>query len=228
MARQSYLPYSDSDKAVWLANFVEKLKLYDVVLGISPTTISTLEDERDVFVGAIVVVEAVRNSAEALTAFKNRLRESTEPLGPQPVLPTIPPVPPTVQGNIFGRIRELVNQIKSNPNYTESIGDDLRIIGDEISEDPSTWKPILGLGYEAGAPVIKWTKGQSKGLKIWVDRGAGFQLLAIDIRPNFTDNHDLPPAGQSALWKYRAIYVLNDAEVGQFSDILEVTVKGGV
>ena len=231
MARDFYLPKRENDRAIWFANFVEKLKLYAVELGISPALIAQLEDERDVFVAALVVVENIRNSAEAFTSFKNRLNESNDPLGAQPVLPTVPPVPPTVQGNIFGRVRLLVQTIKGNPNYTESIGDDLRIIGEESPDDPNIWKPSLGVQFTSGGvPTILWKKGNSQGIKLWADRGdgTGFQFLAIDTKPNYQDNHDLPPAGQTAIWKYKAIYLLDDTQAGQFSDVLEVTVTGGV
>ena len=34
----------------------------------------------------------------------------------------------------------------------------------------------------------------------------GFVFLAIDTVPDYNDTAPLPPAGQSALWKYMAIY----------------------
>jgi len=57
----------------------------------------------------------------------------------------------------------------------------------------------------------------SMDLKIRVDRGdgAGFVFLAIDLRPDYDDTAPLPAPGQAAVWKYRAIYRLNDAQVGQ-------------
>ncbi len=40
--------------------------------------------------------------------------------------------------------------------------------------------------------------------------------LAVDMKPNFTDDlSPLPAAGHSALRQYRAIYLLNDGDFGQ-------------
>ena len=47
------------------------------------------------------------------------------------------------------------------------------------------------------------------------------------MKPNFTDDlSPLPAAGHSALWTYRAIYLLNDGDFGQWSDPVSVTVAG--
>ena len=63
-------------------------------------------------------------------------------------------------------------------------------------------------------------------LEIWVDRGAGFGLLAIDTVPDYLDTAALPAPGQSATWKYKAIYRLNDEQVGQWSDPASIAVMG--
>ena len=36
----------------------------------------------------------------------------------------------------------------------------------------------------------------------------------------------MPPAGQSALWKYKAIYRQDDDRVGQWSDVVSIPVTG--
>ena len=46
------------------------------------------------------------------------------------------------------------------------------------------------------------------------------------MEPYTTDNGALPPAGTSQVWRYRAIYLLHDAQVGQWSDIINVTLGG--
>ena len=59
------------------------------------------------------------------------------------------------------------------------------------------------------------------------DDSKGWVALAVDMKPNFTDDlSPLPAAGHSALWTYRAIYLLNDADFGQWSDAVSVTVAG--
>ena len=64
------------------------------------------------------------------------------------------------------------------------------------------------------------------GLEIWGDRGTGFAFLALDTIPDYLDTAPLPAAGTSAVWKCKAIYRLNDEQVGQWSDGVSVSVMG--
>ncbi|MBI3853039.1 MAG: hypothetical protein HY298_22545 [Verrucomicrobia bacterium] len=60
-----------------------------------------------------------------------------------------------------------------------------------------------------------------------MDRGDGvFACLAIDTVPDYLDTAALPAAGTSAVWKYKAIYRLNNEQVGQWSDVTSICVIG--
>ena len=74
--------------------------------------------------------------------------------------------------------------------------------------------------------VTKYSKGQAAALEIWVDRGDGnnFVFLTINTEPNTIDTTPLPAT--SAAWRYKAIYRLHDEQVGQWSDVISVTVGG--
>ncbi len=61
-------------------------------------------------------------------------------------------------------------------------------------------------------------------IEIQVDRGAGWQMLAFDTTPGYTDTFALPNA--LTKWKYRAIYRVGDQRVGQCSAEQSVTVGG--
>ena len=67
-----------------------------------------------------------------------------------------------------------------------------------------------------------------KALEICVDRGEGkgWEMLVIATQAHFVDTHPLPAAGQSAIWKYRAIYRDHDVPTGQWSEVLTTTVMG--
>jgi len=86
----------------------------------------------------------------------------------------------------------------------------------------------LAASFQAGKPTIEWKKGDSDGIQLIVDRGDGngYHWLANDSTPDYPDTEPLPPLGQSATWKYKAIYLLDDEQVGQWSDELVVTVQG--
>jgi hypothetical protein len=232
MAKKDYyLPETDLGKVTWLSNFAQKLPGHATALGISATTLAQVASDEENFAKMVLGIDFFAEYSKQLTAYKNQLRSGTlnnAPIGDLPAPPTAitfttPPV-----ADVFGRTRRLVQTIKNNPNYTEAIGQDLGIIGSENEFDPNTLKPELKIETAAGGrPNIIWKKGQTEGIKIKVDRGSGtFEFLAIDTQPNYLDTHPLPPLGQTATWRYTAIYLLNDEEAGQWSDIVSVTVVG--
>jgi len=60
-----------------------------------------------------------------------------------------------------------------------------------------------------------------------VDRndGNGFVFLVINTEPN-TTTLPAPAPGTDAVWNYKAIYRFHDEQVGQWSDVVSVTVGG--
>ena len=60
--------------------------------------------------------------------------------------------------------------------------------------------------------------------ELQVDRGQGWQLLAMDTTPNYTDTAPFPATPTK--WKYRAIYRVGDAQVGVWSGVVEIVVGG--
>ena len=53
-----------------------------------------------------------------------------------------------------------------------------------------------------------------------------FAFLTIDTVPDYLDTATLPVSGTSAVWRYKAIYRLNDEQVGSWSDIATIGVMG--
>lgn len=53
-----------------------------------------------------------------------------------------------------------------------------------------------------------------------------FVFLIIDTIPDYMYTAAMPADGQSALWKYKGIYLQSDARVGQWSDVVSIPVAG--
>ena len=232
MAKKYFLPTDDQGKATWLLNFASKLGVHGPTLGIDPVQVTGIQDDAAFFSYVLNSNQLFKDDTQGRTAYKNALRDGPEgaSLGPYPAAPAPAAPPLTVNGGIFVRATNMAQVAKNSPGYTEAIGQDLGIIGAETTLDPATWKPILEVELMAGKPLVKWTKGQADGILIYVDRGtgAGFVFLVQDSHPDYLDTFPLPAAGQTAVWKYKAIYILDDEQVGLWSDELEVTVKGSV
>jgi hypothetical protein len=59
-------------------------------------------------------------------------------------------------------------------------------------------------------------------VEIQKDTGTGWQFLAMDTRPNYTDTTPFPTP--PAMWKYRAIYTKDSQRLGQWNNVAEISV----
>ncbi len=91
-----------------------------------------------------------------------------------------------------------------------------------------TVQPAIAATIMGNQVNVKWGWGGNSAFldscEIWVDRGdgKGFVLLTIDTTPGYTDTQPFPAV--SVKWTYKAIYRLNDAQVGLWSQPASVTV----
>ena len=231
MAKQYFLPTTDLAKLAWLQNFASKIAGYAVKYNLSTAEVD------DVVAGALYYaywlngLNLTDEYKKKFTQFKNELRDGI-PAGASPSVVPAPPTlgvaPTAVAPGIFFRAVAIANVIKSKSNYTNADGVDLGIEGAELTTDPNEMQVAFTIRLAAGGhPELVWKKLGMDGIEIYVDRGTGtFAFLALDTIPNYTDTHALPAAGATAIWKYKAIYRLDDEQAGQWSDVVSVTVTG--
>jgi len=88
----------------------------------------------------------------------------------------------------------------------------------------ATLAPELSLRSLGGQVEVVWKKGMMEAVEIQKDTGTGWQFLAVDTRPNYTDTTPFPTP--PAMWKYRAIYTKDFQRTGQWSNVAEISVGG--
>jgi hypothetical protein len=228
MKRKYYLPPGDNARLAWLQNFSSKIGTYAASLGITPTEVTAIAAFY-VMLGYILgIIDQVRTFSQDLTKFKDTLMAATlgTPLGAVPTL-TLAAAPPAVDAGIFTIIAGMVKRIKGSANYNENIGEDLGVIGADIILDFGSMQPELKITLDVGRPKIKYKKGGTDGLNIYVDRGdgRGIQFLKYVTKTTYIDTAELPVGVNSAVWTYTGIYVVNDTEVGIPSAATSVTVS---
>lgn len=222
---------TDAQFGLLLSNFSGKIDNYAATLNVPVTDIATVKADSAFFTYVLDMQNRVKTYSKDWTAYKNILRSNSKAvtLGDAPVWAP-GTAPATVQADISGRFGRLVQRIKSNDNYTEAIGKDLDImaIGAPLTPaDLAELKPILKVHLVAGQPVVEWKKGDADSIEIFKAEGTGeYKFLEFDLHPHYPDRSPLPAAGQSAIWKYKAIYRLGDERVGQWSDEVSVSVMG--
>ena len=230
MPNATAIPRDDASKLALLQHLNAHLPNYAATLEISADDLSQLQKGLDGFDYILKAQDAAQNYTEALFALKRVLRDGPKnaPINLPPP-PTLPPAPAAeLYADIFGFLGALISRIKKHKNYTEAIGKALNIIpAHSPGIDPTTLQPLLTVDFQGGHPVLHWKNNSTDALELEADHGAGtFSLLTIQLSPGYQDNTPLPPAGTAALWKYRAIYRIRDQQVGHWSQVLEVGVKG--
>jgi len=225
---------NDAEFGLLLSNFAGKIDNYAGRLDVSDPEITSIKNDSAYFNYVLDAQNRVKQFSKDWTAYKNILRSNPKAvnLGDAPVwiLPPAPAGTPGTAADISTRFGRLIQRIKGHDNYNEGIGHDLGIIaitGSITPADLAGLKPVLKVHLVAGQPVIEWKKGDADSIEIFKAEGTGeFKFLEMDLYPHYQDKSPLPAAGQSAIWKYRAIYRLGDERVGQWSDDVTVSVMG--
>jgi hypothetical protein len=224
--KQSYLPSADKDRVVWLKNFSAKFTPYATSLGFIAADATAIANDTTMFTYLVDMVELFKSEQGKRVAYKNLVSNGdlSTPVATVPSVPALPAAPAAVPAGIFKRLAKVVQRIKNHPNYNDAIGQDLGIIASPNTIDIETMKPVLKGGLDAGRPLIKWKKGDADSIDIYVNRNddKGFVFLANDSQPDYIDTLPLPVSG---IWEYKAIYKIADEQVGEFSDIIAITVS---
>ncbi len=224
MAKTNYLPRAEKDRVVWLNNFSDKFSQSAASLGFTAAEVAAVTNDAAMFSFLITCVEIYTTAKEQCVDYKNLV--SKGPIGatggPVPPPPAMAAVPTEVAPGIFPRLSKLVDRIKASPTYTEATGKDLGIIGAQQTFDPDNMKPAIKLVFKGGQVEVQWVKGDADSIRIESDKGTGWHFLAIDSVPHYTDT---TPITAPATWKYRAMYIISDELVGQWSDVASIAVS---
>lgn len=243
MKHNTYYPSALNDQLAWLANYWNKLQGHSPALGITTAVCadnvadarwliyvlgSWLPNER---AHAKADTQAVQEVLFGTAAGAYVLPPHLPPPLPAADPSAVPPLPAVVPrpAGALNRIFATVQDIKVSATYNESIGQDLQIIGKEdTGPDFVTLAPVLKATLSGGVVNIDWNwQGYGKWLdmcEIQVNRGNGWTILTFDTTPGYTDT--TPPPATLTQWKYRAIYRVEDQQVGQWSAEIAVTLGG--
>ena len=225
MRNTDYLPSTDSELLVWFHNFQLKFGGYAPTLGFTAADVTGVTDDYNMLAFVIQAAEVIRNESQARTTYKTVLRDGPLRAVP-PALPTLPalPVPGTIVGpGIVPRMRAMVQRIRAQPSYTESMANDLGIIGTP-AVTPS--KPLATAKAEPGFTVtIDWLKAGFDGVLVESRRSGEtvWTSLATDLQSPYVDDREplQPAVAEERLYRLR--YLKGDEPIGDYSDTMTVT-----
>ena len=225
MSKKYYVPTNKPGKLQLLTLFSEKLPSYITKYGITNT-------QRDDMIASAAYLEYCFHSDAAVQQYDQSVTQYIDSLmngiasGTLGGLPAFVPLtaPATVPAaGIFDRLVGIVNVIKNHPAYVVGDGEDMGIEGAEHIINEDALQPQLTVAVIGSGVYIKCPKGDTQGFEVWVDRGNGtFVFIGFATSNKFNDPAALPAAAQT--WKYKAIYHLHDAQVGQWSNVITIHV----
>ena len=227
----SYIKRTDAEFAAQLELFALQLAIYQALFGITDEEVASALADAKLNRWAYNVQNQIQAFSPNITGFKNLLRygNGSEVLTLVPVPPVFTTPPGLVAAKVEYRFAKMADKCKANLNYTYNIGKDMGIEGANTPFVPGDGTPILkGKNAAGGHPLLHYTISKYEGAQIWKDwgDGKGFVFLTVSNHPDFLDLSALPPAGNSAIWKYKAVYLFNGAVVGNFSGVIEMAVVG--
>ena len=229
MKRPTWFPTVIGNQIVCLQNLKTKLPGYSATLGLVAGELTAALLDLD---NAIYALDAYRGGiATFAKAAYARVDEALQggPAGNIAWLTFGLPggAPAAVTYGCLQRVfTYMANKVQTAPGFTDAIAFDLGLKQPPTPGLPPGALPEFTLRLTTGDKLeVVWTKGQSEGVKLQVNRGTAGTLEDIDTRPNYTLNW-LPAAGTSAVIQVRLAFLLKDGTTGAWSDWKQSTLTG--
>jgi hypothetical protein len=231
--RPDWFPRSRAKQLIMFTNVKAKIEGYKSILPLPQEKIDRIVLICDIFIGVCNFVEQSRAKMKNLTDWQDLLFT-----GEGGTVGDVAPAAPVFQTftlptgafvGIFEEFRELREDIVGADNYTEGIGEDLMIVGDE-SEDLNLADVVANIEPQAlrGMKKVRITGSMQgfKGMQVQYQREG-----AADVQTFYLTN--LPAditiqtavAGQPENGVIRAVMYEDNQPVGQWSPDFPVTIS---
>jgi hypothetical protein len=228
--KTDYIEQNDDAFNAQMQTFKNVIPNYATLLGVTAEQVAGQSADASSFDYTLKCMDLMSNGSLQWTGWKNLVRGGgTPPASGAPVAPVFPTVVPALAPGIEARFRALVQLIKANPNYNETIGLALGIEGaQQTGPDLTTLQPVIDALIFGNHVNVKWGWGGYSAyldiceLQVGRNDGKGYVLLAFDTTPGYTDTQTFPTVPTT--WTYRAIYRVGDNQVGLWSNPVSVTV----
>jgi hypothetical protein len=203
-----FIPSNDGALKTWCTNFKSKIATLGASVGLTAAQITALQGKCDAINGRIDSKMTTKTAWLASVADSN-----------------------TGNGSDISDLRKSIGAIKKNAGYTQATGADLGIVGGGAAFDPNSYQgELTGVDLTAPAQVtVSWGKanGNIDGVNVYMRRQgtSPWTFLARDTVSPYVDTTPLATAGQPEIREYRVRGVLNDVEIGDYSDTIQLTVN---
>lgn len=228
MARKPWLPNSLPAQQVLVQNIRAKIVGYAGAFGLAAEQISASQALCDAFIGAFNLAEQSRSTMQVLRQWRDIVffgEPAGEPAPDPPVFPT-GGSPGYANGIVkqFFAFRDLVISL---PGCTDSIGEDLAILGPEITPTPeASVAPDLRVSVSNGNFVN--LTGSMQGLDAmrveYSPKGGQFATIAFLTKTPGGFAIDMAEPDKPQAGHFRAIFVKKNADYGNYSPAYAITI----
>ncbi len=226
MAAITFIQSSDDAFSKQLTQFANSIDEFALTLGLTVAEVNSAKADAKYYAYVVQTAALIKVFQKTTISFKKHSRNGSKKdfllnFPPTPIFDT---PPPAVKPNIQPRFSKLVKKIKSSKNYNSAIGKALSIEAIHSHFDIQAGQPKVSVIFTGGHQRIKYKRGKYEGAEIWKDEGNGYFLLKTVTKSIYVDKTELPPAGTSAIWKYKLVYLYKDVQVGKWSSEIITTV----
>ena len=227
MEHEFYLPKGDIPKMIWLNRFSKGLSKHGADLDVSDETIASTKADAEFYSGLLAYLINTQEYESILVSYKNEIiTSSSTVLADIPEFETMPSHEAVLPG-IFDRTRTLVSILKKHNDITPIMILDMGLEGKVIKHDFSKIVVNAKVTTRNAHPYLAWNHLGTDAVDISCDYDDSLGMIKVErITATHFIEPRLPAANLSALYKYKFRYVVNDQQVGEWSAIFEIVVKG--
>lgn len=206
--------------------FDANIATYATKYGIDPAELLQISAAAGAVVSSIQLSLRADEFSQAVTKWRNDLLYGVGPTEVPAKLPALP-ILPTIDPNVVAALTfldRMAARIKGHTAYSKGDGEILGI--EKPAAAPIDWNTAKAQIVSAEAytdeVIVEWRKGKAEGVAVYGSYDAqNFSLLGRDNKSPYNDTRkNQSPNPEFRYYKVR--FLVNDKEVGQFSDVVKV------
>ena len=224
MPTNNFFPTSEDSQLVWLSHYSLKLPVNGPICGVLADEITATQKDLSYYIWMLQNWHpATRRDALGATSYKQLMVNGTGTDNVQHPQPTLfPDAPPATTPGIQKRLFAQISRIKTNPNYTDIIGQDMGIIG--ISSSVQYLTPEFTASVEQGATGsqvrLDFMKHGHDG--IWIENrinGGEWKFLSVSTIKPYLDVSPLATGNNHEAREYRMRWWDKSVAHGEWSGV---------
>ena len=198
--KKDYIPTDKFELGVWLAEFLDDCKKGVNHYGINKEEIKTLE----AFVAAYLA--SLKAEQSLIDQKRTQVKKTRDD-----------------RKLAVDFSRGIAQKMKKSSDYTEQVGEDFNIIGEEKTFNRDTFKTTLKLTKITEGVRIEFVKSETEGVHIYrrVKGQENFEFIAYDLHSPYIDTKDIVSPMKI---EYYAKGVIDGEEIGVESDNAKITI----